>query len=135
MEAVECLLLAITIIVVILVTLLMELSFVTNEKSQIALLKAIGFKDIQIIKWHVYRFVVATLIAEILSAIFVLPITKAWCNPVFGMMGAGDINYLINPVHVFLIYPGIVLGVTVITAFVASLATKKIKSSDTANIE
>lgn len=135
MEAVQYLLLIITIIVVILVTLLMELSFVTNEKSQIALLKAIGFRDAQIMKWHVYRFMIATLIAEVLSAIFVLPITKAWCSPVFGMMGASDINYFINPVHIFLIYPGIVLGVTIITAFVASLATKKIKSSDTANIE
>ena len=135
MEAVQYLLLTITIIVVILVTLLMELSFVTNEKSQIALLKAVGFKDGQIIKWHIYRFMIATIIAEVLAAIFVIPITKAWCNPVFGMMGAGDINFLINPTHIFLIYPGIVLGVTIITAFVASLATKKIKSSDTANIE
>ena len=135
MEAVQYLLLAITIIVVILVTLLMELSFVTNEKSQIALLKAIGFKNAQIMKWHIYRFLVATIIAEVLSAIFAIPITKAWCNPVFGMMGDNDINYFINPVHVFLIYPGIVLGVTVITAAVAALSTNKVKSSDTANIE
>lgn len=135
MESVQYLLLTITIIVVILVTLLMELSFVTNEKSQIALLKAVGFKDIQIIKWHVYRFMIATIIAEILATIFVIPITKAWCNPIFGMMGAGDINFFINPMNIFLLYPGIVLGVTIITAFIASIATKKIKSSDTANIE
>ena len=135
METVQYLLLAITIIVVILVTLLMELSFVTNEKSQIALLKAIGFKNIHIMKWHIYRFLVATIIAEILSAIFVIPITKAWCNPVFGMMGDNDINYFINPIHVFLIYPGIVLVVTVITSAIAALSTNKVKSSDTANIE
>ena len=51
------------------------------------------------------------------------------------MMGANDINFLINPVKLFLVYPGMVLGVTLITAFVAALSTKKIKSSDTANIE
>ena len=135
MEATQYLLLAITIVVVILVTLLMELSFVTNEKSQIALLKAIGFKNIHIMKLHVYRFLIATIIAEILSAIFVIPITKAWCNQVFGMMGASDINYFINPVHVFLIYPGIVLGVAIIAAGVAALSTNKVKSSDTASIE
>ena len=76
-------------------------------------LKAVGFKDIQIIKWHVYRFMIATIIAEILAAIFVIPITKAWCNPIFGMMGAGDINFFINPMNIFLLYPGIVLGVTI----------------------
>lgn len=135
MEAVQYLLLAITIIVVILVVLLMELSFVANEKSQIALLKAIGFRDAQIIKLHIYRFLIATLIAEVLSTITVIPITKSWCNPIFGMMGASDINYLINPVKLFLIYPGIILAVTFVVSWIAALSTKKIKSSDTANIE
>lgn len=135
MEAVQYLLLTITIIVVILVTLLMELSFVTNERSQIALLKAIGFRDSQIIKWHVYRFLIATIIAIILARILALPITRLWCNPIFGMMGANDIDYFVNPSHLNIIYPGIVLGATIIIAFIASLTTKKIKSSDTANIE
>ena len=135
MEAVQILLLGITIIVVVLVTLLMELSFITNEKSQIALLKAIGFKNIHIIKLHMYRFLIATLIAEILAVVLALPITKLWCNPVFGMMGANDINYFINPMHVYLVYPGIVFVATIVASWIASLATTKIKSSDTANIE
>lgn len=135
MENVQYLLLTITIIIVILVTLLIELSFVTNEKSQIALLKAIGFRDSQIIKWHIYRLVIATLIAEILAGIFAIPITKLWCNPIFGMMGANDINFFVNPIHIYLVYPGIVLVSTIIISFIASLSTKKIKSSDTANIE
>jgi len=135
MEAVQYLLLAITIIVVILVTVLLELSFVTDEKGKIALLKAIGFKDSQIIKWHIYRFGLVCLIVEIFALTFAKPITALWCNPIFGMMGANKINYYINPAKVFLIYPGIVLVVTVVVAWIASLSTKKIKSSDTANIE
>lgn len=135
MEAVQYLLLSITIIVLIFVTLLMELSFVTSEKSQIALLKAVGFRDSQIMKWHVYRFVIATIIAEVLAIVFVKPITRLWCNPIFGMMGANDINYYINPNHIFIVYPGIVLISTIIIAFIASISTKKIKCSDTANIE
>lgn len=113
----------------------MELSFVTNEKSQIALLKAIGFKNSQIIKWHVYRFMIVTIIAEILAGILALPITKLWCNPVFGMMGANNINFFINKMHIYLVYPGIVLVATIIIAFIASLAINNVKSSDTANIE
>ena len=135
MEAVQYFLLAITIIVVILVTLLMELSFVTNERSQIALLKAIGFKNIHIIKLHIYRFLIVTMVAEILAVIFALPITRAWCNPIFGMMGANNINFYINPIHIYLMYPGIVLIVTILTAAIGALSTNKIKSSDTANIE
>ena len=82
-----------------------------------------------------YRFLIASLISEILAAVFALPITKLWCNQVFGMMGANDINYFINPIHVYLIYPGIVFVATIIASWIASLATNKIKSSDTANIE
>jgi putative ABC transport system permease protein len=113
----------------------MELSFITNEKSQIALLKALGFRNIQIIKWHMYRFVIAIFIALILSGILVIPITKLWCDQVFGMMGANDINYFINPIHIYVIYPGIVLISTIIISGLAALATNKINSSDTASIE
>ena len=82
-----------------------------------------------------YRFLVSTIIAEILAVIFALPITKLWCNPVFGMMGADDINYFVDPVHVYAVYPAIILGVTIVASWIAGLATKKIKSSDTANVE
>lgn len=135
MEAVQYFLLAITIIIVILVILLMELSFITNEKSQIALLKAIGFTDKQIIKWHIYRFALIAVVSALLAALLAIPITNLWCSPIFAMMGAKHINYSINPIKIFIIYPGIIVGVTVITAFFAALVTKKIKSSDTANIE
>lgn len=135
MEAVQYMLLGITIVVIVLVTLLMELSFVTNEKSQIALLKALGFKNGQIIKWHMYRFLIVTIIAEVLAALLAIPVTKLWCNQVFGMMGAKDVNYFINPVHIYLIYPIIVFGATVIISAIAALVTNRIKSSDTASIE
>ena len=135
METVQYLLLAITIIIVMLVIVLMELSFVANEKSQIALLKAIGFEDKQIIKWHIYRFFLVAVVSAILAAILAIPITELWCNPIFGMMGSNHINYYINPIKLFLIYPGIVVGVTIIVSWLSALVIKKIKSSDTANIE
>lgn len=135
MEAVQYMLLGITIVVIVLVTLLMELSFVTNEKSQIALLKALGFKNGQIIKWHMYRFLIVAIIAEVLAALLAIPVTKLWCNQVFGMMGAKDVNYFINPIHVYLIYPVIVFAATIIISAIAALVTNRIKSSDTASIE
>ena len=135
MESVQYLLLAITIVVVVLVTILMERSFIADEKSQIAILKAIGFKDSDIIKWHIYRFGIVALIAAILAAALSIPMTDLCISPIFGMMGASDINYNIDPMQVFVLYPGIVLLVTVIVAWLTSLYTKTIKSSDTANIE
>ncbi len=135
MESVQFLLLGITLVVVILVTILMERSFIADEKSQIAILKAIGFKDSVILKWHVYRFGLVALVAVILAAVCSIPMTELCITPIFGMMGAVDVEYNIDPLQIFLLYPGAVLVMTVIVAWLTALYTKTIKSSDTANIE
>lgn len=135
LESVQVLLLGITLVVVILVTVLMERSFIADEKSQIATLKAVGFQDSAVMKWHVYRFGLAALIAAALAAVLSIPMTELCISPIFGMMGAVDVDYNIDPLQIFLLYPGIVLLMTVTVTWITALYTKTIKSSDTANIE
>lgn len=135
MESVQYLLLCITLVVVVLVTILMERTFIADEKSQIAILKAIGFKDRTIIKWQVYRFGIAAFISVIIAAGLSIPMTELCITPIFGMMGAADIDYNIDPYAIFVIYPGIVFAVTILVAWMTAIYTRTIKSSDTANIE
>ncbi|MDY3274305.1 MAG: ABC transporter permease [Agathobacter sp.] len=135
MEAVQWLLLAITIVVVMLVTILMGRSFIADEKAQIAMLKAIGFRDGTIVCWQVCRFGLAALIAVILAAVLSIPMTKLCITPIFGMMGASRIKYNIDVLQIFVLYPGTILLVTVVVAWLTALYTRTIKSSDTANIE
>lgn len=135
LELVQNLLLAITLVVVILVTILMERSFISDERSEIAILKAMGFRDGRVILYHVYRFGLVTLGAVLLAGCLSIPLTKLCISPVFGMMGTSNVDFLIEPLKVFLIYPGIVLAITVMITFITALYTKKIKSSDTACIE
>lgn len=135
LESVQFLLLGITLVVVLLVIILMERSFIADEKSQIAILKAIGFKDSVIIRWHIYRLGLSALVAVILAAVLSIPMTELCITPIFGMMGATDVEYKIHPLQIFVLYPGIVLAVTVLVTWITGLYTKTIKSSDTANIE
>ena len=135
MEVVQKLLLAITLVVVILVVVLMERSFISDEKSEIAILKAVGFKDRRIILYHVLRFAIVTLFAVILAAALSIPLTYLTISPIFGMMGMSNMTYAIDGLQLFVIYPSIILGVTLLIAFVTALYTKTIKSSDTASIE
>ena len=135
MEAVQYLLLAITLVVVVFVTILMETSFISDEKSQIAILKAIGFKNSRIISWHVIRFGIVALIAAIIAAVLSIPMTELCITPIFGMMGMQTVDYAIMPLRIFVIYPLIIVAVTVVIAFITALKTRSIKSSDTANIE
>lgn len=135
MEAVQYMLLAITIIVIVLVTVLVERSFISDEHSQIAILKAIGFRGDTIIKWHTLRFGIVALAAAILAAIVSIPMTTLCITPIFGMMGATDIDFNINPLQIFLIYPAVIFAVTIVTAWITSLYTKTIKTSEATNIE
>lgn len=135
MESVQFLLLCITLVVVVLVTILMERTFIADEKSQIAILKAIGFKDREIIKWHVCRFGIVSLISVIIAACVSIPMTELCITPIFGMMGASDINYNIDPLQIFVIYPGVIFVMTILIAWITATYTRTIKSSDTANIE
>lgn len=133
--SVQYLFLGITLTVVILITILMERSFIADEKGQIATLKAIGFKDKCIIKWHVYRFGTAGLISVILAAILSIPMTNLCITPIFGMMGTTAVKYNIEPLRVFAMYPSIILLVTIVTSWLIALYTKTITSQDTSNIE
>lgn len=135
MMAVQLLLLGITIIVVILVTVLVERSFISDERSQIAILKAIGFKTSDIVKWHTARFGIAAIIAAVLAAALSIPMTELCITPIFGIMGANDIDFNIDPLQIFLFYPALIFAVTALTAWLTSLYTKTIKTSEATNIE
>ncbi len=135
MNAVAKMLLLIVMIVVVLVTVLMERSFIADEKSEIAITKAVGFKDSVVIRWHVYRFLIVAFVAMIIAAGLSIPVTNLVISPIFGMMGASNIDYNYDIFGSFMTYPAIVLATTVITAFVTALYTKKIQCKDTASIE
>lgn len=135
MNTVSKLLLLIVLIVVILITVLMERSFISDEKSEIAIAKVVGFKDSTVIRWHVNRFFIVAMVAMLLAVVLSIPMTDLCISPIFGMMGASDIDYNYDILRGFVMYPGAVLLVTVVTAFITSLYTKKIVSRDTASIE
>lgn len=136
LNSVRTLILAVVIIVVMLVTVLMELSFITKEKGEIAILKAMGFKNSFIIKWHTLRFVIVTIIAALLAILLSYPVTYLSITPIFKMMGAYfGIKYEISILEVCLIYPLIILVVSIISAIVTALYTNKIKASDASSIE
>ena len=76
------------------------------------------------------------MIAVITGEIFAMPLTHFCIDPVFKMMGLElAVDYVINPVEMYLIFPLVILVTTTASAFLTSLYTRKIKSSDTANIE
>lgn len=114
----------------------MERSFIAKEQGEIALMKAIGTRNGKIYSYHTLRFLFVGIIAVIIGEALAMPLTHLCIDPIFKMMGMElAVDYVINPFEMYLFFPVIVLATTVISAYLTSLYTRKIKSSDTANIE
>lgn len=128
--------LIISFIIIVMISVLMERSFISKEKSEIALMKAIGFKNKAVYAHHTARFFIVGIAALVIASLLCNPVTKLVIDPVFSMMGAvAGISYEIRPVEIFVIYPLVILAATLAGTFLTSLYTKSIKASDTSNIE
>jgi len=136
MAAIKSLIVILTIVLAALITVLMERSFIAKEEGEIALMKAVGMCNGKIYAYHTLRFLFVGMIAVIIGEILAMPLTHLCFDPVFKTMGMEiAVDYMINPVEMYLVFPLVILVTTTISAFLTSLYTRKIKSSDTANIE
>ena len=136
LDAVKSLVVVLTIVLAALITVLRERSLIAKEQGEIALMKAVGTRNGKIYAYHTLRFLFVGIIAVIIGEIFAMPLTHLCIDPIFKMMGMElAVDYIINPVEMYLIFPVVILITTAVSAFLTSLYTRKIKSSDTANIE
>ncbi len=136
LSAVKTLVVVLTIVLAALITVLMERSFIAKETGEIALMKAIGTRNGKIYAYHALRFAFVGVITVIVAEIFAMPLTHLCIDPIFKMMGMElSPNFDIDPLELFFVFPLIILATTTVSAFLTSLYTRKIKSSDTANIE
>ena len=136
LEAVKSLMTMLTIVLAALITVLMERSFIAKEQGEIALMKAVGTRNGKIYGYHTLRFLFVGMIAVIIGEIFAMPLTHFCIDPIFKMMGMElAVDYVVNSIEMYLIFPLVILATTTVSAFLTSLYTRKIKASDTANIE
>jgi putative ABC transport system permease protein len=136
LKAVRTLMLIIVLVIIVLITVLMEYSFLAKERSEIAILKAVGFSNGALIRWHTLRFVLVSTIATALALLCTVPFTKLCVDPIFKMTGASfGIEYHIDSLQIFLLYPALVLGTTIIGALLTSLRIRSIPASECSNID
>lgn len=135
LQGVKKLILGIIICINILVAVLMVKSFITKEKSEIAVLKAIGFKNSSLVIWQSLRIGIVLVISIIIGAAISTPLSHLTVEPIFRMMGAYSIEFDIVPLEVYVIYPLIVLFATVLAAVAGALQLNKISASETSNIK
>lgn len=135
LQGIKQLILLVVLGINILVTVLMVKSFITKEKGEIAMLKSVGFQNAALIKWQTMRIGIVLLISIVIGTLLSAPLSKISIEPAFKMMGAQSIEFDVRPLEVYVLYPLIVLFVTVLTSMLASLHIRKISAAETSNIE
>mgnify|MGYP002859213443 CR=1 FL=1 len=129
-------LLILSMIIIIMISVLMERSFISKEKSEIALLKAIGFKSSDVMLTHTLRFMITGIVSVLIAMALCSPVTRLIMDPIFAIMGADNkIPYETDPVELFVFIPIMIILATTAAVFITSAYTKTIKAQDTANIE
>lgn len=135
-DGVRALVLMVVMIIIVLVTVLMERSFIAKERGEIAVLKAMGIENGTIVWHHVLRFVIVSIVSTVIAFTLMVPVTVLSIGPIFNMMGASyGVKYEIVPIEVYFIYPLIVLSVTVVSAFLTALYIRSISASESTGIE
>lgn len=135
LEGIKSLILGIVLCINVLVAVLMVKSFLTKEKSEIAILKAIGFRNVSLTLWQTLRIGLVLVMSAIIGTLLSTPVSKAAVEPIFRMMGAYDITFEIVPMEVYVFYPLIVLAATTFAAFLSAQGLRKVAASETSNIE
>lgn len=136
LDAVKSMIVVLTVILAVLITVLMERSFIAREQGEIALMKAVGMQNATIYTYHVARFAFVGIAAVLFGEILAVPLTHLCIDPIFRMMGMElSVDYVWNPVETWLVFPLVILATTVISALLTSLYTRKITPIETASIE
>ena len=122
--------------IVIMVAVLMERSMVIKETSEVATMKAIGFKDNKIIKLHTKRFIITAVISAVISGLLAKPMTMLIGGPIFGFMGVSQgITYSMNTLRVAIGYPVAIMALMAVSVWLTAAYTKRITAQQTSSIE
>lgn len=134
-QDIKYLILAIILCINTLVTVLMVKSFLTKEKGEIAMLKALGFQNISLVVWQALRIGLILFFATILATLFSTPLSQVSIGPVFRIMGAQNITFEIIPLEVYVLYPLVVLCVTILAGIMTATQIRKISTSEASRAE
>lgn len=132
---IKSLIVLVVILINILVAMLMEKSFLTKERGEIAMLKAIGFKNRSIILWQVLRIAIIMMFAILIAIALSTPVSEFTSGAIFRMMGLKYIIFDVNVLENYVIYPLIVFATTVFFTFLITLSIRKINSNEINSIE
>jgi len=119
-DLIKTIILIVVLSINFLITCLLVRMLLTKETADVALLKALGFRNGDIRKWQAVRIMIILVVSVILGTLLANLTGSYLSSGIFDFMGATHIKLNIEPLQVYLLYPMIILAVTM-TAVLISL--------------
>lgn len=126
----KILILSIVMAINVLVVVLMQKMFLIRERGEMGMLKAVGFSNGSIIAWQTKRIVLVLFSGIVLGTLTGTPFSQITSGQVFKIMGASKVQFVINPLEVYVIYPLAVFFITVIACILTMRKVTKITAQD-----
>lgn len=128
--------LIVALVIIVMMSVLLERSFISREKPEIALMKAVGFRNSSVILIHVLRFVMIAAVSLLIAIPISGPVTKLIMDPLFSIMGVlKGLQYAHNSFETFVLIPAVIFAAVTAGAFFTALYTGSVRASDTSDIE
>jgi putative ABC transport system permease protein len=108
-----------------LITSLLVRMLIAKEVPEIAILKSIGFQDKAIRSWQIRRIAILLIISIFLGTIFANVTDTFFTSGIFRGMGITHLSLTIKPLQVYIIYPVILLIVTMSAVLISLSKVKK----------
>ncbi len=118
--------LVIVVCITFLITVLVAKMLLTKEASDIAVLKSLGYKSKNIRSWQIKRMILLLMVAIIVGTILAGLIDEPAASLIFSVVGMENAKLAVDPIQVYLIYPGILLVCTVLATLISTMDVRKI---------
>lgn len=133
LDSLKIMMLGLVMLINVLVVVLMQKMFLIRERTEVGMLRLIGFSDAQVAVWQTKRIMMILLAGIVLGTATATPFSQITSGSVFQMMGASRIEFEINPWEVYVIYPIALFVVTTLACMVTMLKIKKTSAIEILN--
>lgn len=125
-QPVKDLILVLVLVINILVVVLMQKMFLIREQGEMGTLKAMGFSNKSIISWQTKRIALVLFVGVLIGTLTGTLFSELTSGQVFKFMGCSKIEFQINPLEVYVLYPVVIYVVTVLACVISMQKVKKI---------
>lgn len=131
----KALILAVVLAINVLVVVLMQKMFLIRERGEIGMLKSIGFSNHSLVGWQAKRVMLVLFFGIVIGTLTGRPFSELTSGQVFHMMGADKIQFVINPLEIYVVYPTALFVVTVLACIIAMRRIRSVSVQEMIHME